>query len=76
MSEDEPIGFLAESSINAIAYNREGAEGISSCVDYALAARRPIAVNASPMFRHMHAVNPSIRLDERSLAEITRPSRP
>ncbi len=72
MSEDELIGFLAESSINAFAYNREGAEGISSCVDYALAAGRPVAVNASPMFRHMHGANPSIRLDERPLAEIAR----
>ena len=70
LSEDELIGFLAESSINAFAYEREGAEGISSCIDYALAASRPIAVNASPMFRHVHGVNPSIRLDERSLAGI------
>jgi SAM-dependent methyltransferase len=69
MGEEELIAFLAESSINAFAYERES-EGISSCIDYALAARRPIAVNGSPMFRHVHGLNPSIRFDKRSLAEI------
>ena len=72
MSDKELIGFLAESTMNAFAYDRKGAEGISSCTDYALAAKRPIAISGSPMFKHLHQINPSIRLDQRPLIEIAR----
>jgi SAM-dependent methyltransferase len=70
MSEPELLVFLAQNTINAFAYDKPNAQGISSCTDYALAAGRPLAVSRSPMFRHLHGLNPSIILEERPLAAI------
>ncbi|TDQ31974.1 methyltransferase domain-containing protein [Phyllobacterium brassicacearum] len=69
---DEPglLDFLATNSINAFLYDDAPGRGISSCTDYALAAGRPIAVTRTSMFRHLSGVNPSICVEDRSLAAI------
>ncbi len=64
------LGFLSGNSLNAFLYTSMGKRGISSCTDHALAAGRPIAVSRSPMFRHMHGVNPSICVEDMPLERI------
>lgn len=44
--------------------------GISSAPDFALAARRPIAINKCNAFRHLHNLNPSICVEDASLMDI------
>jgi SAM-dependent methyltransferase len=64
------LGFLAGNNLNAFLYDDAPGRGISSCTDYALAAGRPIAVSRTAMFRHLIGVNPSICVEDRSLAAI------
>ena len=64
------VAFLAGNSINAFLYEGGDGRGISSCIDFALASGRPIAISSSPMFRHLHGINPSICVENRSLSAI------
>ncbi len=54
MNETELIGWLADNHLNAFFYGPNPGRGIASALDYAIAAQRPIAVNGSQMFRHVH----------------------
>jgi SAM-dependent methyltransferase len=64
------LAFLAENTINAFLYDPQQGRGISSCTDHALAARRPIAVSESGMFRNLHGLNPTIVAARRPLRAI------
>ena len=64
------LDFLAENTVNAFLYDGGEGRGIASCTDYALSCGRPIAISSSPMFRHLHRLNPSICVEDRSLAAI------
>jgi len=44
--------------------------GLSSAVDWALAAGKPLAISKSRLFRHLFQCNPSICVEENSLVEI------
>lgn len=44
--------------------------GVSSAPDSALAVKRPLAVNRSNAFRHLHNLNPSICVEDASLMDI------
>lgn len=44
--------------------------GISSAPDFAIAVRKPLAVNKCNAFRHLHSCEPSICVEDRSLFEI------
>ncbi len=64
------IEFLAGNSMNAFLYEQQEGRGISSAVDFALAAERPIALRRVPMFRHLADVTPSIYVDDLPLSTI------
>lgn len=49
---------------------REWGNGVSSVLDVALAARKPIAINRFHGFRHLHNCDPSILIEENSLPTI------
>jgi hypothetical protein len=70
MDLDGVITFLAENSLNAFFYEDQEERGISSAIDLALAARRPIAARRTSMVRHLFNSRPSIFVEERSLREI------
>lgn len=61
------LDFLAQNTINVFLRDRSG-RGISSVLDNALAARRPIAISDSPMFKHM--TDAPIVVGKRSLRAI------
>lgn len=71
-STPQVLEFLAGNSLNAFFYESQTGRGISSAVDLALAAGRPIALRRTPMFRHLHQVTPSIFVEDNSLREILR----
>ena len=64
------LDFLARNSLNAFFYVEQQGRGISSAVDLAIAAGRPVAVRRTSMFRHVTAAVPSICVEERSLRDI------
>lgn len=67
----ELIRFLAANHVNVFLYPERfdmGYRGLSSAIDYALSAKRPIAISDSPMFRHLD--EDRIKLSKHSLKEI------
>lgn len=71
MEPDQFVAWLAGNDLNAYLYdNTPESRGIASTIDHALAARRPIAITRSWMFRHIRDVKPSICIEDSSLREI------
>ena len=64
------INMLAQNTINCYFYDYQDGAGLSSSVDYALAARRPIAVTRSHQMRHLWNLTPSILIENSSIQQI------
>lgn len=65
--------YLSKSDLIIFSHaDRENANDLtlSASTDYAMEARRPIALSKSNMFRHFDKANPSVYTSERSLPEI------
>lgn len=70
MEPEQFVDWLSESDLNAYLYDEaDTSRGIASTTDHALAARRPIAVTRTRMFRHLHHVE-GIFVEENTLPEI------
>ena len=71
MSDEEVLNFLADQDLNIFLYEKyKNYNGISSTIDYALSAGKPIAINKSNMFSHLSDLNPSIYVEDNKLEEI------
>jgi SAM-dependent methyltransferase len=66
------LEFLASNTLNAFLYDYLPRAGISSAVDQAMTARRPLAITRSVMFRHLFGLKPPITIEDASLTEIIR----
>lgn len=55
LSESEVVNFLASNDMNLFLYDYMPGRGCSSVIDYALAAKKPIAISNSDMFRHIYS---------------------
>lgn len=64
------IDWLAQNTLNAFLYDHFGGRGISGPPDYALSARRPIALTKSYMFKHLFNASPSIFIEDMALKQI------
>jgi SAM-dependent methyltransferase len=64
------VDWLSKNTINAFLYEDTPGSGISSCTDFALAANKPIALAKTNMFNNFSNMNPSIFVEDRTLAEI------
>ena len=67
------INFLRSNDINVFLNADRTVEqdiSLSSSTDFALMARRPIAVGKTNMFTHFKDVNPSVYVEDRTLQEI------
>lgn len=53
MGDVELVDWLAGNDVNVFFYDPNPGRGVSSALDYAIAAQRPIVVNDSQMFRHV-----------------------
>lgn len=67
-SDDELIYWLSENDVNCYFFDNLPGSGIASSPDYALAARKPIAIKQSHMLRHMWGLG--INIEKHSLREI------
>jgi len=70
LSVPDVVDLLAQNTINCYFYDFLAGCGLASSPDFALAARRPIAVTKSHQFRHLWNLEPSILIEENSLKEI------
>lgn len=64
------IQWLSHNDINCYVRDVVPWRGVSSILDAALCARRPIAINRCPGFRHLHDCVPSICIEDRPMTEI------
>lgn len=69
-SKDELLEWLSENTLNCFFYDRQDGAGVSSVLDLALPARRPIALTDSWMFRHVTRRCPEVLIENRSLRSI------
>lgn len=53
LNTEDILSFLSDSHLNCFFYTTLQDRGISSCIDYALGAKVPIAITESNMFRHL-----------------------
>jgi hypothetical protein len=70
LSKNELLDFLAGNDINVFMYQDKQGRGLSSAVDLALAAGKPIALSDCPMFRHILTKVPGCNLQYHSIKEI------
>lgn len=64
------INWLGQNTINCYFFDYQEGVSPSSSLDFALAARRPIAVTKSYQMRHVWNLTPSILIEENSLTTI------
>lgn len=70
LSNLDLVKFLNENDINIFLFNEMAGRGLSSSIDYALEAKKPIGISHSYMFRHLSGVSSSIFVDEVSISKI------
>ena len=64
------LKFLSKNDLNVFLYEYQEGRGISSATDWAIAVKKPLAVNKSSMFRHLFDCYPSICIEDNSLKTI------
>lgn len=69
----EIIQFLNSNDINIFNYDDQPGRGVSSCIDFALASRKPFAISNSNMYRHV-SHNTKILLSQNKIKDIVRNS--
>lgn len=70
LSTKEIVEFLSENTINCYFYDYLDGAGLASSPDYALSAKRPIAVTKSHQLRNFKNLSPSICIEDNSLKDI------
>jgi hypothetical protein len=70
MSSIELIQWLSQNDVNCYLYDDNALWGIASAPDYAIAARRPIAVSRSQQLRYIWKNVPDSLIDNSSLRKI------
>lgn len=69
MDTNELLAFLASNDLNAFLYDDMG-RGVSSVLDFAISARRPLAITRSTMFRHVWSEFPDLTIEQNTLSSI------
>jgi hypothetical protein len=64
MSSQDLVNWLSQNTINCYLYDYPLPAGLASAPDYALAARRPIAVSNNMMLKHFSKCTPSVIINE------------
>jgi hypothetical protein len=70
VSNEELIDILAQNTINCYFFDYLDGCGLASSPDFALAARKPIAITRSHQFRNLWNLSPSICIEQRTLRDI------
>ena len=64
------LKFLGSNTANIFLYDESLHRGLSSVLEFAVAARRPLVINRCQMFRHVSSLVPGISLHDRTIREI------
>ena len=64
------LKFLGSNTANIFLYDESLHRGLSSVLEFAVAARRPLIINRCQMFRHVSSLVPGISLHGRTIREI------
>lgn len=72
MSDDKIVTWLNANTLNCYFYDYLDGAGIASSPDYAIAAKKPIAVTKSYQMRNFWNLNPSVLIEHNSLKTIIR----
>jgi hypothetical protein len=64
------LKFLGSNTANIFLYDESLHRGLSSVLEFAVAARRPLIINRCQMFRHVSSLVPGISLHDRTIREI------
>lgn len=70
MTDEEIVKWLNENTVNCYFNDYLDGAGIATSPDYALSARKPIAVTRSHQFRHMWNLKPTILIENTTLKAI------
>lgn len=70
LTDEEIVKWLSENTVNCYFNDYLDGAGIASSPDYAISARRPIAITKSHQFRNMWNLSPSIIIGENTLKQI------
>jgi SAM-dependent methyltransferase len=72
MDNKAMLDFLAQNTVNVFLYEHDttSGKGLSSAIDNAMAAQRPVAISDSVTFRHVFDVEPSICVTKNNLKTI------
>lgn len=70
MSDEEMIHWLSKNSVNCYFYENTNKYGVASSPDYAIAARKPIAVFPTSQLRYIHHHVPSSDITKNSFSSI------
>jgi hypothetical protein len=63
---DQLLNFLSSNDLNAFLYDDMG-RGVSSVLDFAISARRPLAITRSTMFQHVWSEFPHLTIESSPL---------
>jgi len=64
MNTQELVNWLSQNTINCYLYNYPSPAGLASAPDYALSAKRPIAVSNNHMLKNFFHCSPSVVVNE------------
>jgi len=70
LNEQGIVNWLAQNTINCYFYDYLDGAGMSGSIDYAIAARRPIAITKSHQFKSYWSLEPTIIIESSSLKQI------
>lgn len=70
LEEQDIVNWLAQNTINCYFYDYLDGAGMSGSIDYAIAAKRPIAITKSHQFKTYWNLQPTINIEESSLKQI------
>lgn len=70
LPEKDLINSLAQNTANIFLYDETIGKGISSVLEYAIAARRPLIINRCPMFRHVFTSEERVVINNKTIKSI------
>jgi hypothetical protein len=70
MTSEQMVAWLSENDVNCYFYHDTNDFGVASAPDYAIAARRPIAVKQTSQLRYVWQNVPESIIDNSSLKQI------
>lgn len=63
MTDNQLLDWLSENEVNCFIYEGNFSTGVSSATDWAIAAKRPIAITNHKLFRHLVNIQPSLLIE-------------